>query len=80
VVIIGILGGICVVLVRCFLLSVYLYRTPAYTIGTNTQKFKNIKGPRTTTSKYCSLIMHILDHIKEDQKANFDSTRTICEC
>ena len=27
-----------------------------------------------------SLIMHILDHIKEDQRANFGSTRTIFEC
>ena len=49
-------------------------------IGTNIQKFKKIKGPRTTTSKYCSLIMHILDHIKEDQRENFGSTRTISEC
>ena len=28
------------------------YKTPAHAIGTNIQKFKKIKGPCTTTSKY----------------------------
>jgi len=61
--------------------KVRLSRIPAYVIGTNTQKFKKIKGPHTTTSRYHSLIiMHILDPIKEDQRANFGSTRTIFEC
>ena len=32
-----------------------LTRTPEYAVGTNTQKFKKIKGSRTTTSK-CRLI------------------------
>ena len=27
-----------------------------------------------------SLIIHILDHIKEEQRANFGSTHTIFEC
>ena len=54
-----------------FCQSKYCRRTLACAIRTNTQKFKRIKGPCTTTSKYCSLIMYILDHIKENQKANF---------
>ena len=29
------------------------HRTLAYAIGSNIQKFKKIKGPRTTISKYC---------------------------
>ena len=50
------------------------HRTLAYAIGSSIQKFKKIKGPRTTIPKYCLIN---LDHIKEDQKANFGSTRTI---
>lgn len=40
-------------------------------------KFKKIKGPCTTNQSIASLIMHILDHIKQ---AKFGSTRTIFEC
>ena len=50
----------------------YCSRILAYAIGTYTQKFKKIKGPCTTTSKYRRIkIMHILAHIKKDQRANF---------
>ena len=40
------------------------------------QKFEKIKGliqPHQSTA-------HILDHIKEDHRANFGSTRTFFEC
>ena len=33
-------------------------------------KFKKIKGPCMTNQSIASLIMHILDHIKEDQEQN----------
>ena len=53
---------------------------PTYPIGTNTQKFKRSKDLIQPPQSTASLIMHILDHINKDQKANFGSTRTIFEC
>ena len=41
---------------------------------------RNSKDLAQPHQKTASLIMHVLDHIKEDQRANFGSTRTIFEC
>ena len=43
----------------------------------NTKRSMDLVQPHQSAA---SLIMHILDHIKEDQRANFGSTRTIFEC
>ena len=52
----------------------------AYAVGTNTQKSKKIEGLVQPHQSTASLIVLILDHIKEDQRANVGSTCTICEC
>ena len=43
----------------------------------NPKRSKDLVQPHQSAT---SLIMHILDHIKEHQRANFGSTRTIFEC
>ena len=41
---------------------------------------RNSKDLAQPHQSIASLIMHILDHIREDQRANFGSTCTIFEC
>ena len=43
----------------------------------NLKRSKELVQPHQSTA---SLIMHILDHVKEYQRVNFGSTHTIFEC